>query len=35
MLFATSSAAAETKRVLMLFSNESLLPAGVALGTSI
>ena len=34
-LFATASAAAETKRVLMLFSNESLLPAGVALGTSL
>jgi PAS domain S-box-containing protein len=34
-LFATASSAAETKQVLMLFSNESLLPAGVALGTSI
>jgi PAS domain S-box-containing protein len=33
-LFATSSAAAETKRVLMLFSNDSLLPAGNAISSS-
>jgi hypothetical protein len=34
MLFATSSAAVETKRVLMLFSNDSLLPAGNAISSS-
>jgi PAS domain S-box-containing protein len=34
LLFATGSAAAATKRVLMLFSNDSLLPAGNALGSS-
>ena len=33
-LFATDGAAAETKHVLMLFSNDSLLPAGDALGSS-
>jgi hypothetical protein len=35
MLVATSGAAAETKRVLMLFSNDSLLPASNALGASL
>jgi hypothetical protein len=34
LLFATGSAAAETKRVLMLFSNDSLLPAGNAISSS-
>jgi PAS domain S-box-containing protein len=34
-LLASDGAAAATKRVLMLFSNESLLPAGNALGTSL
>jgi PAS domain S-box-containing protein len=34
MLLATSSAAAEAKRVLMLFSNDSLLPAGNAISSS-
>lgn len=35
MLCAMNSAAAETKRVLMLFSNDSLLPASNALGASV
>lgn len=35
MLLATSGAAAETKRVLILFSNDSLLPANNILGSSI
>ena len=34
MLVATSGAAAETKRVLMLFSNDSLLPAGNTISSS-
>jgi PAS domain S-box-containing protein len=34
-LLATDGAAAETKRVLMLFSSESLLPASNTLGTSL
>ena len=33
-LLATSAAAADTKRVLMLFSNDSLLPAGDAISSS-
>ena len=33
-LLATSAAAAETKRVLMLFSNDSLLPAGDVISSS-
>ena len=33
-LLATSGAAADTKRVLMLFSNDSLLPAGNAISSS-
>jgi PAS domain S-box-containing protein len=35
LLFATGSAAADTKHVLMLFSNDSLLPAGNAVASSL